>query len=130
MCLVLGCPGAGCTTFLKTIANHREGYAKVTGNVLYAGIDATEIEKYYKGEVVYNQEGEKVLTFHVLHTLTCGILRRHSHRNAYRCSDPRIRSINVSVFEWILRAGIDRVVAFQKNTRSRRPFTRAHEEGI
>jgi len=64
MCLVLGCPGAGCTTFLKTIANHREGYAKVTGDVLYAGIDATEMEKYYKGEVVYNQEGETVLTFH------------------------------------------------------------------
>ena len=99
MCLVLGCPGAGCTTFLKTIANHREGYAKVSGDVLYAGIDATEMEKYYKGEVVYNQEGEKVLTFHVLHTLTCGILRRHSYRNAYRCSDPRIRSINVSAFQ-------------------------------
>lgn len=99
MCLVLGCPGAGCTTFLKTIANHREGYANVTGDVLYAGIDATEMEKYYKGEVVYNQEGEKVLTFHALHTLMCGIPRRHPYRNAYCCSDSRIRPINVSVFE-------------------------------
>ncbi|KAF9011150.1 pleiotropic drug resistance ABC transporter [Cyathus striatus] len=58
MCLVLGCPGAGCTTFLKTIANERDGYANVSGNVLYAGIDAAEMAKYYKGEVVYNQEGE------------------------------------------------------------------------
>ena len=57
MCLVLGCPGAGCTTFLKTIANQREGYAKVSGDVLYAGITAEEMAKYYKGEVVYNQEG-------------------------------------------------------------------------
>ncbi|RXW23030.1 hypothetical protein EST38_g2801 [Candolleomyces aberdarensis] len=58
MCLVLGCPGAGCTTFLRTIANRREGYEKVNGNVLYAGINAEEMQKYYKGEVVYNQEDD------------------------------------------------------------------------
>lgn len=58
MCLVLGCPGSGCTTFLKAIANQREGYAKVSGNVLYAGMEAEEMAKYYKGEVVYNEEGK------------------------------------------------------------------------
>ena len=58
MCLVLGCPGSGCTTFLKTIANRREGYANVSGEVQYAGMTAEEMAKYYKGEVVYNQEGE------------------------------------------------------------------------
>lgn len=57
MCLVLGRPGAGCTTFLKTIANERKDYAGVNGDVRYAGIDAAEMQKYYKGEVVYNQEG-------------------------------------------------------------------------
>ena len=57
MCLVLGCPGSGCSTFLKTIANQRDGYARVSGDVLYAGIDSDEMLKYYKGEVVYNQEG-------------------------------------------------------------------------
>ncbi|KAG6874373.1 hypothetical protein C0995_015109 [Termitomyces sp. Mi166 len=56
MCLVLGCPGSGCTTFLKTIANQREEYASVSGTVLYAGITAEEMAKTYKGEVVYNQE--------------------------------------------------------------------------
>lgn len=54
---MLGCPGAGCTTFLKTIANERKDYAGVNGDVRYAGIDAAEMQKYYKGEVVYNQEG-------------------------------------------------------------------------
>ncbi|KAJ2936375.1 hypothetical protein H1R20_g720, partial [Candolleomyces eurysporus] len=58
MCLVLGCPGAGCTTFLRTIANRREGYVNVSGDVLYAGIPADEMQKYYKGEVVYNQEDD------------------------------------------------------------------------
>lgn len=57
MCLVLGCPGSGCTTFLKTIANQRETFANVSGEVLYAGMDAQEMAKYYKGETVYNQEG-------------------------------------------------------------------------
>lgn len=58
MCLVLGCPGSGCTTFLKAIANQREGYANVSGNVSYAGIDAKDMAKHYKGEVVYNQEDD------------------------------------------------------------------------
>lgn len=57
MCLVLGCPGSGCSTFLKAISNQREDYASVSGNVLYAGIDAEEMAKHYKGEVVFNQEG-------------------------------------------------------------------------
>ena len=29
MCLVLGCPGSGCSTFLKTIADQRDGYLNV-----------------------------------------------------------------------------------------------------
>lgn len=57
MCLVLGCPGAGCMTFLKALANERGGYARVIGDVRYAGIDAEEMARMYKGEVVYNQEG-------------------------------------------------------------------------
>jgi ABC-type multidrug transport system ATPase subunit len=64
MCLVLGCPGAGCTTFLRTIANQREGYSNVSGEVTYAGITAEEMQKYYKGEVVYNQEGEPIDNTH------------------------------------------------------------------
>ena len=60
MCLVLGCPGSGCTTFLKTIANERASYAGVAGDVRYAGIDNTEMKKHYKGEVVYNREGMRL----------------------------------------------------------------------
>ena len=60
--MVLGCPGAGCSTFLKAIANKREGYARVSGDVRYAGIDAQEMAKLYKGEVVYNQEGMSFVT--------------------------------------------------------------------
>ncbi|KAG6841566.1 hypothetical protein C0991_009601 [Blastosporella zonata] len=70
MCLVLGCPGSGCTTFLKSIANQREDFASVTGDVLYAGITAQEMAKNYKGEVVYNQEDDiHIATLTVAQTL-------------------------------------------------------------
>ena len=62
MCLVLGCPGSGCSTFLKVIANQRDGYVSVQGDVKYAGIDAHEMARRYKGEVVYNDEGKPVTT--------------------------------------------------------------------
>lgn len=51
MCLVLGRPGAGCSTFLKSIANQREGFLEVNGDVEYAGIPAKEMHKKYGGEV-------------------------------------------------------------------------------
>ncbi|KAK4699639.1 hypothetical protein P7C70_g6621, partial [Phenoliferia sp. Uapishka_3] len=58
MVLVLGRPGSGCTTFLKTIANSRAGYLSVDGDVSYGGIPADVMGKQYRGEVVYNQEDD------------------------------------------------------------------------
>ncbi|KAI0375499.1 hypothetical protein BV20DRAFT_1073696 [Pilatotrama ljubarskyi] len=70
MCLVLGCPGSGCTTFLKAIANERADYAHIGGEVRYAGISAEEMAKYYKGEVVYNEEDDRhIATLTVAQTL-------------------------------------------------------------
>lgn len=50
MCLVLGRPGSGCTTFLKVIANQRQGYQKIDGEVLYSGISAQVMADQFKGE--------------------------------------------------------------------------------
>lgn len=57
MVLVLGKPGSGCTTFLKTIANQRYGYTGVTGEVLYGPWNAKEFDQY-RGEAVYNAEDD------------------------------------------------------------------------
>ncbi|CAK7221873.1 ATP-binding cassette transporter snq2 [Sporothrix curviconia] len=57
MVLVLGKPGSGCTTFLKTIANQRYGYTGVDGEVVYGPFTAKEF-KDYRGECVYNQEDD------------------------------------------------------------------------
>lgn len=58
MCLVLGRPNSGCSTFLKVIANQRIGFTKILGTIKYAEIEAQTMEKRYKGEIVYNPEDD------------------------------------------------------------------------
>jgi len=58
MCLVLGRPGSGCTSFLKVISNQRYGYTNIDGKVLYGPFDSDLFEKRYRGEAVYCEEEE------------------------------------------------------------------------
>lgn len=58
MMLVLGRPGSGCSTFLKAIANNRESYASIEGQVSYGGIPADKQKKRFRGEVNYNPEDD------------------------------------------------------------------------
>ncbi|KAF9336983.1 hypothetical protein BG006_006647 [Podila minutissima] len=58
MVLVLGRPGAGCSTLLRVLANQRKNYKNVTGDVTYGPFTADEISKHHRGEVVYNQEDD------------------------------------------------------------------------
>ncbi|WAQ82669.1 hypothetical protein PtA15_3A32 [Puccinia triticina] len=58
MCLVLGRPNSGCSTFLKAIANQRIGFIRVDGDVTYGGLPAGVMAKQFKGEVVYNPEDD------------------------------------------------------------------------
>ncbi|KAK0655003.1 ABC-2 type transporter-domain-containing protein [Cercophora newfieldiana] len=77
MMLVLGRPGSGCSTFLRVIANSREGYAAVEGEVSYSGISAEEVHKHYRGQVVYNAEDDEHLpTLTVGQTLKFSLLNK------------------------------------------------------
>lgn len=58
MLLVLGRPGAGCSTFLKVLGNQRFGYEEITGDVEYGGTDAEEMRKRFRSEVLYNPEDD------------------------------------------------------------------------
>jgi ATP-binding cassette subfamily G (WHITE) protein 2 (SNQ2) len=49
MCLVIGRPGSGCSTFLKSIANQRDSFMEVNGDVEYAGLGWKEMKKRYAG---------------------------------------------------------------------------------
>ena len=57
MLLVLGRPGAGCTTLLKMLSNRRSGYAQVDGEVFYGSMTSEEV-KQYRGQIVMNTEEE------------------------------------------------------------------------
>ncbi|KAI9314324.1 ABC-2 type transporter-domain-containing protein [Dichotomocladium elegans] len=56
MLLVLGRPGAGCTTLLKVLGNIRNSYTHIGGEISYGGIDPITFAKRYRGQVVYNEE--------------------------------------------------------------------------
>ncbi|GEQ67738.1 hypothetical protein JCM33374_g1403 [Metschnikowia sp. JCM 33374] len=57
--VVLGRPGAGCTTFLKTIAAQTHGFHVDSKSVIsYDGLSPEDIQKNFRGEVVYCAETE------------------------------------------------------------------------
>jgi len=83
MLIVLGRPGSGCSTLLKTMTGEMHGLqVDKQSTIHYNGITQQQMMKEFKGEVVYNQEVDK----HFPH-LTVGetlehaaALRAPSHR--------------------------------------------------
>jgi ABC-type multidrug transport system ATPase subunit len=57
MLLVLGRPGSGCTSLLKMLANRRERYAEVNGDVSWGSLNPKQAEQY-RGQIVMNTEDE------------------------------------------------------------------------
>ncbi|KAL3447762.1 ABC-2 type transporter-domain-containing protein [Aspergillus insuetus] len=55
MMLVLGRPGAGCTSLLKVLANDRDGFDKVNGSVHYGSMDHKEAEGF-RQQFMFNSE--------------------------------------------------------------------------
>lgn len=75
--LVLGRPGAGCTTFLKAFCNQRSGFAGIEGDVTYGGTEASEMSKHFRGDVIYNPEDDlHYATLNVRRTLTFALRTR------------------------------------------------------
>ena len=57
MLLVLGRPGAGCTSLLKMLANKRGGFAEVSGDIRFGSMTHKEASRY-PGQIVMNTEEE------------------------------------------------------------------------
>ncbi|KAJ6520879.1 pleiotropic drug resistance ABC transporter [Mycena vulgaris] len=58
MLLVLGRPGSGCSTLLKTLANQTAEYHQVSGSVHYDSLTPEEIRAHYRGDVQYCPEDD------------------------------------------------------------------------
>ena len=56
--MVLGSPGSGCSTLLKTLANQRGEYHAVEGAVHYDALSPADIAKHYRGDVTYCPEDD------------------------------------------------------------------------
>ncbi|KAI8142003.1 ABC-2 type transporter-domain-containing protein [Fennellomyces sp. T-0311] len=82
MLLVLGRPGAGCTSLLKVLANVRGSYTDIDGEVSYGGIDHKTFAKNYRGQVIYNEEEDQ-------HYPT--LSTRQTLQFALRCKTPGAR---------------------------------------
>ncbi|KAI5963215.1 SNQ2 [Candida pseudojiufengensis] len=93
MVLVLGRPGAGCTTFLKSLTGTDfDLYKKIDGDIRYDGLPQKEMIHKFKNDLVYNPE----LDVHFPHltvdeTITFAIA----------CKTPNIRINGVSRKEFI-----------------------------
>lgn len=90
--IVLGRPGSGCSTFLKTICGELHGLdVSKDSTITYSGIPQEVFMKEFKGEAVYNQENEK----HFPH-LTVG----ETLRFAAACRTPSNRFLDVGRKDW------------------------------
>jgi len=95
MLLVLGRPGAGCSTFLKILGNQRFGYEKILGDVTYGGTDAKEMEKKFRSEVLYNPEDDlHYATLKVKETLKFALKTRTPGKNSRKEGESRSDYVN------------------------------------
>ncbi|GAA6001439.1 uncharacterized protein JCM10292_006254 [Rhodotorula paludigena] len=67
MLLVLGRPGSGCSSFLKTLSAHVESFKGVEGTLSYDGATKEEMAKHHRGDLAYLPEDD-----HHLGHLTVG----------------------------------------------------------
>jgi ABC-type multidrug transport system fused ATPase/permease subunit len=57
MCVVLGPPGSGCSTFLKTVAGETNGLYVSEGSYFnYQGMSAKEMHTAHRGDAIYTAE--------------------------------------------------------------------------
>ena len=55
--LVLGRPGAGCTSLFRALSNQRDCFDVVEGETRYASMTPEEAKKH-RQQIVFNAEGE------------------------------------------------------------------------
>ncbi|KAK9454038.1 ABC-2 type transporter-domain-containing protein [Dipodascopsis uninucleata] len=56
MLLVLGRPGSGCSSLLRTLAAETEGFRDVQGTISYDGVDQATMKRRYRGDLIYSEE--------------------------------------------------------------------------
>lgn len=82
MLLVLGRPGSGCSTVLRAITSKNHTNVSSSGKILYGGFTADEINRKYRGEVVFvDEEDTHFPTLTVGQTLNFALSTKVPHRS-------------------------------------------------
>ncbi|CCF55557.1 hypothetical protein KAFR_0A01180 [Kazachstania africana CBS 2517] len=92
MLFVVGRPGAGCSTLLKTLSGETDNFIDVSGDFSYDGLDQEEMMKQYKSYVVYCPE----LDFHFPR-----ITVKETIDFALKCKTPRVRIDNMTREQYV-----------------------------
>lgn len=92
MLFVVGRPGAGCSTLLKTISGETDSFVSVSGEFSYDGLEQKEMMEKYKGYVIYCPE----LDFHFPK-----ITVKETIDFALKCKTPRTRIDNMTRKEYV-----------------------------
>ncbi|AGO13729.1 AaceriAGL142Cp [[Ashbya] aceris (nom. inval.)] len=88
LCGVLGCPGAGCSTLLKTVGARTYGFTVAPeSEISYSGFSQKEIKTHLRGDVIYSAESDTHFA-----TLPVG----YTLEFAARCRCPQVRPGGVS----------------------------------
>ncbi|KAK6996716.1 pleiotropic drug resistance ABC transporter [Favolaschia claudopus] len=94
MLLVLGRPGSGCSTLLKTLANQTDEYHSITGHVHFDALTPLDIAQHYRGDVQYCPEDD-------LHFPTLTVEQTLQFSTRLRAPQARTRMIGQSRTEYV-----------------------------
>ncbi|VEU23039.1 DEKNAAC104080 [Brettanomyces naardenensis] len=90
--LVLGRPGSGCTTFLKTIAGETQTYVGVEGEITYDGIDRKQMVQQFRNQIIYVPELDDHFPY---------LTVEQTLKFAIGCKTPKVRIDNLSRKDYI-----------------------------
>ncbi|KAJ3137667.1 hypothetical protein HK100_000440 [Physocladia obscura] len=56
--LVIGRPGSGCSSLLRTFSNQVRSFKEIRGDIKYGGFSSKELHDKFRGEIIYVEEGD------------------------------------------------------------------------
>ncbi|KAK0542954.1 ATP-binding cassette transporter snq2, partial [Tilletia horrida] len=126
MLLVLGRPGAGCSTFLRAITASLDPALSIEGQISYAGFSQEDIARKYRGEVIFVDEDDLHFpTLTVAQTLRFALMNKVPKENMRIQNEKRGHFIETAIDVILSMFAINHV----RDTIVGDPFTRGVSGG-
>lgn len=110
MLLVLGRPGSGCSTVLRAITSKNHFNVSTSGKILYGGFSPEEINRKYRGEVVFvDEEDTHFPTLTVGQTLEFALKNKVPHRSRRLQGESRQQFIETCIDVMLKMFGMSHV---------------------